>query len=86
MERSDIWEPEVLVEHIRDTFDPMVFKVILGSFGALVSSWPLIRKLMGVQREEMKICTRGLNYDIHVYEIACPMSFWDHLIWYSSLK
>ncbi len=32
--RSEIWDSGVLVEHIWDTFGPVMFNVSLGSFGA----------------------------------------------------
>ncbi len=33
---SEIYDSEVLVEHIWDNFDLVIFNIILGSFGALV--------------------------------------------------
>ncbi len=44
MKRSEIWESWVVVVCIWGTFDLLVLKVILGSFGALVSKWPVTRK------------------------------------------
>ncbi len=37
--RTEIWDSGILVTHIWSTFDLVVFNVILGSFGALVSKW-----------------------------------------------
>ncbi len=39
--RSEIWDLGVDVKCIRGTFDLVVFQVILGSFSAFVSKWPL---------------------------------------------
>ncbi len=36
--------------YIWATFEPVVFKVILGSFGALFSKWPVTRKRTLVER------------------------------------
>ncbi len=39
-QNSEILDAVTQIMHIWDTFDLVVFKVILGSFGALVSKWP----------------------------------------------
>ncbi len=36
---GEIWDSVTLVTHIYGTFDLVVFNVILGSFGALVSKY-----------------------------------------------
>ncbi len=36
--RAKIWDSPTLVKHVWSTFDPVVFKFILGSFGALAFS------------------------------------------------
>ncbi len=36
-----VGEVAVVVEHIWVTFDLVVFRVVLGSFGGLVSKWPV---------------------------------------------
>ena len=44
---SEIWESGVLVEHVERIWGIsalIVIKVIWGSFGALVSKWPLTQK------------------------------------------
>ena len=45
---SKIDEPKLFT----GTFDLLVFKVILVSFGALFSKWPVTRKQVGVHREK----------------------------------
>ncbi len=44
---------------IRGTFDLVVFNVILRPFGALVSKWPVTRKWLAVERNGLKVETRG---------------------------
>ncbi len=46
--QSEIWDSWVLVTHIWGIYDLVVFKVILGSFGAIVSKWPVCRKWLVV--------------------------------------
>ncbi len=41
------------------TFDLLAFKVMLGSFGALVSKWTLTRKNLAIERNGLKFGTRG---------------------------
>ncbi len=41
------------------TFDHVVFKVILGSFGALVSKWPVTRKQLDIQHNRVTFGTQG---------------------------
>ncbi len=48
--RSEILDPRVLIQHMWGTFDLLVFKVILSSFGALVSKWFITLKRMVVER------------------------------------
>ncbi len=40
---TKIWDSGISVTHMWGTFDLVVFKLILGSFGALVSKWPVYR-------------------------------------------
>ncbi len=49
----------VFVTCIWGTFDLLVFKVILGLFSALVSKWPVTRKTLAVEENEVKVGTRG---------------------------
>ncbi len=44
MKQTEIRDLGTVVTHIWGTFDLVVFKVISGSFGALVSKWPVIQK------------------------------------------
>ncbi len=39
----------------------LVFKVISGSFGALVSKWPVSGKRLAVERNGVKFGSRGLS-------------------------
>ncbi len=41
------------------TFDILVFNVILGSFGALVSKWPVTQTQVSVQKSGVKFGRRG---------------------------
>ncbi len=41
--RNEIWESEVMVEHIWGTFDPVVLHVILGSVDAILLKRPVIQ-------------------------------------------
>ncbi len=43
VKRGEIFDSWILVTHIRGTFDLVGFNVILGSFGALVSKWPVLQ-------------------------------------------
>ena len=43
-ERSEIWDPWKIVINIWGTFELVGFKVILCSFGARVSKWPVTPK------------------------------------------
>ena len=53
--RSAIWDSWILVTYIRGTYDLIVFKVILGSFGAIVSKWPVSQKGLVVERNGVKL-------------------------------
>ena len=55
---NKIWDLGGVVTYIRGTFYLLVFKIILGSFGALVSKWPLTRKQLDVVRNGVKLETR----------------------------
>ncbi len=52
----DSW---ILATHIWGTFDLVVFKVILGSFGAFVSKWPISRKRRVLERNVVKFGNHG---------------------------
>ncbi len=41
------------------TFDLLVFKVILRSFGALVSKWPVTQKWLAVEQNGLKLGLTG---------------------------
>ncbi len=63
--RNKIWDLGTLVTHMWCTFDLVVFKVILRSFGACVSKWPVTPKRQVVQQNGVKFETRGqLLYNI----------------------
>ncbi len=47
--QSEIWDLGALVAHIWGTFDLVRFKVIFGSFSALVSKWLVTRKRLIIQ-------------------------------------
>ncbi len=47
--RSTFWDSRALIQHVWATFDLLVFKVILGSFGVLVSKWPVSGKSLAVE-------------------------------------
>ncbi len=57
--RSEIWDSGKIVTHIWSTFDLVVFKVFLGSFGALVSKWPIAPKSLIVERNGLKFGLQG---------------------------
>ena len=57
--RSEIWDSWTIVINIWGTFELVGFKVILGSFGALVSKWPVSRKGLVVERNGVKFGTHG---------------------------
>ena len=50
---SEIWDSWILVTKIWGTFDLVGFKVILGSFSALVSEWPV--KMAGCRLKQSEI-------------------------------
>ncbi len=52
--RTEIWDSWVVV-----TFDLLVFKVISGSFSAIVSKWNINRKWLAVEQNGEKFGTRG---------------------------
>ena len=57
--RGENWYFGVFVVCIRGTFDILVFKVILGSFNAVVTEWPVPRKRKAMERNGVKFDTRG---------------------------
>ena len=52
--RSEIWDLWTIVINIWVTFELVGFKVIWGSFGALVSKWPVSRKWLVLERNGVK--------------------------------
>ncbi len=52
--RTKIWDLVTLATHMWCTFDLVVFKVILRSFGARVSKWPVTPKRLVVERNGVK--------------------------------
>ncbi len=59
VKRNEIWESWVVATCTWVTFDFLVFKVSLGSFGALVSKWPASGKRLAVERNDVNFGTRG---------------------------
>ena len=57
VKRTEIWDSAPLVTHLWNTFDPVVFKVILGSFGVLVSGWPATQKGYTQSEEDRNLGT-----------------------------
>ncbi len=57
--QTEIWDPGILVTKIWGTFGLVGFKVILGSFGALVSKLPVSQKWLVVEQNGLKFGTRG---------------------------
>ena len=49
VKRIEIWDSWILVAHVWGTFDLVGFEVILGSFGAVVSKWPVTQKRLLLQ-------------------------------------
>ena len=47
--RSEISDSRILVTHIMSTFALVMFKVILGSFGAVVLKWAVSQKRLVVE-------------------------------------
>ena len=53
--RGEIWDKQgVVVTSMLGAFGLLVLKVILGSFSALVSNWPVTRKRLAVERNGVK--------------------------------
>ncbi len=80
---SEIWDSVTLVTHILGTFDLVGFKVILGSFGALASKWPVYISKTASHR--MKQCNLGLvdtsNTSIWgTFDLVGSRSFWGHAV------
>ncbi len=57
--RTEIRDTGALVTHIWGIFDLVLLKVILMSFGALASKWPVTLKQLLVERNAVKCRTRG---------------------------
>ena len=62
--QTAIWDSKILGTDMYCTFDLIVLKVILGSFGAFVS-WPLTRKWLAIERNGAKFHTKG-HYNTYV--------------------
>ncbi len=56
--RSEIWDLGVIVTCIWSTFDLLVFKVILGSFGPPISKWCVTEKWLAIEWNGVKFGTR----------------------------
>ncbi len=56
--RSEMCDSGILVTHTWSIFDFVVFKVILGSFGAFVTKLPVSRKGVVVDQNGLKFGTR----------------------------
>ena len=57
--RSDIWGSWVVAIRIQGNFDFLVFKVILGSFGALGLKIPCNAKAVGCETNQTEIWDMG---------------------------
>ncbi len=58
-EQSETWDSGVVVTYIWGAFGPLVFNVILRSFGVLVSKWLATRKRLAIERNGVKLGLRG---------------------------
>ena len=83
---TDIWETwvQVPVTHIWGTLDLIVFKVILGLFGALVWKWSVTRKRLALGQNWVKfgsgvgvecVCVWGGGGVIVTYVYGVPITF-----------
>ncbi len=76
--QNEIWLSGVIVICIWGIFDLLVFN--FGSFGALISKWPITRKRLVVERNGVKWGSRGQL--LHAYEVPltfeCSRSFGGH--------
>ncbi len=63
-------------------FDLVVFKVILGSFGALSLNWSITGKRLVIEQNGMKLETHGYSYNIYVVPLTlrCSMSYWGRAV------
>ncbi len=57
--RIDICYSGVVVEHVCNTFDLLLMKVILSLFGALSQNWPVTRQELSIQQHGLKFGSRG---------------------------
>ena len=81
---SEVWDFWVVVTCISSPFYLLVFKVMLGAFGALVSKWHITQKLLTVEWNGMKFGTQGrCSMYIGYFHLLMFRSFWDHLVHYS---
>ncbi len=69
-----------LLERVCCTFNVIVFKVILRSFNAIISKWPVTLKQVTVGRNRLKFGTCGL-FVVHKYG-----SILDHLVYLFGIK
>ena len=63
--QNEIWNLGVVVTFICCSVDLLVFKVIVLSFGALVSKWHVTRKLNAVEQKEWNLGV-GCSCNMHV--------------------
>ena len=50
--RTEIWDSGTVVTDIWGTFNLVVFNVTLGSFGGLVSKWPVTQKRLIIEGKD----------------------------------
>ena len=78
--RSGIWVSWILVTHIWGTYDLVVFKGILESFGAFVSKWPVSRKWLVIEQNGVKFGTRIWGT---LYLVRFKVKLWGHSVHFS---
>ena len=55
----------LIMKHIVSAFDFAAFKVMLRSFNALLSKWPVTGKRLDVEQNELKLDIRGRLVNIY---------------------
>ncbi len=84
---SKIWDFQVVVIFIWGSVDLLLFNIVLGSFGAIVSIWHRTRKRLLEERNVVKYLDSGGSCNIYMgYRLGtfwCPMSFWDYSVYHS---
>ncbi len=89
--RSESSDQQVPVEHIQRAVDLLVFNIILGSFGALVSKMACNSKMTTVCRVKLiEICNLGVLIE-HVlgrisFILQHLMLFWRHLMRFGVIR